>query len=245
VYAVGHPGVPTEGRLAAALFYAGPGSALSHTTCLWWLDVWRAKIGEVHVSSPSRCSSVPGVVVRQRRRFDRTWHRRMPVTALPQALLDSATVLPIDDLSRCLAEADFRGLLDAPAVRAVTGRGRPGSSRLVAALAAYLPELAYARSELERAFLHLCQLFGMDLPEVNVWVEGFLVDAVWRDRRVIVELDGGSAHSSRARMERDRRRDLALRAAGYIVLRYTWQMITREPERVTADLNRALQVATR
>jgi len=38
VYAVGHEPLRIEGRLLAALFHAGPGSALSHTTAAWW---WR------------------------------------------------------------------------------------------------------------------------------------------------------------------------------------------------------------
>jgi len=35
-----------------------------------------------------------------------------------------------------------------------------------------------------------------------------------------------------ARLESDHRRDLALRAAGYTVLRYTWHQVTRTPDRV-------------
>ena len=36
VYAVGHGAVCIEGRLVAALLYAGRGLALSHTTAAWW-----------------------------------------------------------------------------------------------------------------------------------------------------------------------------------------------------------------
>src|SRR6266496_3588827 len=35
VFAVGHTAIPLEGRLWAALLYAGPGAVLSHTTAAW------------------------------------------------------------------------------------------------------------------------------------------------------------------------------------------------------------------
>jgi very-short-patch-repair endonuclease len=41
-------------------------------------------------------------------------------------------------------------------------------------------------------------------------------------------------------MVRDRRRDLTLRGAGYIVLRYTWDQLVEEPALVMADLTRVL-----
>jgi very-short-patch-repair endonuclease len=42
--------------------------------------------------------------------------------------------------------------------------------------------------------------------------------------------------SARRELENDRRRDLELRAAGYVVLRYTWRQVTETPELVLADL---------
>jgi hypothetical protein len=111
---------------------------------------------------------------------------------------------------------------------------------LRSALASHRPELARTLSVLEERFQFLCEAQGIPPPEVNAKVHGLMVDALWRDHRVIVELDGHAAHGTRAAIERDRGRELELRNAGYIVLRYTWQQITRQPELVAADLRRAL-----
>jgi very-short-patch-repair endonuclease len=67
------------------------------------------------------------------------------------------------------------------------------------------------------------------------------VDALWRERSLAVELDGGAAHSGLAAMKRDREREMALRSMGFRVVRYSWDQITRRPEQVTADLRRLLE----
>ena len=38
------------------------------------------------------------------------------------------------------------------------------------------------------------------------------------------------------RLEKDHQRDMDLRAAGYTVLRYTWQQVTQRPEQIAAEL---------
>ena len=125
-------------------------------------------------------------------------------------------------------------------VEATLGRGKPGSAALRAAIDCHLPQLAKTKSLLEEKLLLLCELHSLTQPAVNVWVAGWLVDAVWLEQKVVVELDSHVAHGNAAALERDHQRDLALRAAGYTVLRYTWAQLTDTPERVIADLRRAL-----
>jgi predicted transcriptional regulator of viral defense system len=54
VYAVGHPALPVEGELTAALLAAGPGALLSHATAAWWWGL----IEEPRVIERPRSSSV-------------------------------------------------------------------------------------------------------------------------------------------------------------------------------------------
>ena len=59
---------------------------------------------------------------------------------------------------------------------------------------------------------------------------------MWKDRRLIVELDGFAAHSGRRAMRSDRRRDRRLQLEGWTVLRFTYEDVTETPGDVVAEL---------
>jgi very-short-patch-repair endonuclease len=99
--------------------------------------------------------------------------------------------------------------------------------------------LARTKSGLEIAFFELCESAGIALPEVNVRVAGWEVDALWRQQRIAVELDGHGNHRSPAQVRRDRCKELDLRAAGLTPLRYSDEQVAAEPQAVIADLRRA------
>jgi very-short-patch-repair endonuclease len=237
VYAVGHRTAGIEGQLAAALLYAGPGSMLSHDTGVWWLGLLKYRASAIHISTPRRCASLDGVIVHGRRKLDRVVHNLLPVTSVAQTLQDYAQRAPIERFRYVLANADYNGWLDLEALDAARG---PGARNLHEALRIHRPELAHTRSEFERAFIPFCERHRIRVPEFNVYINGHLVDAVWRKRKVIVELDSLEAHRTRAQLESDHRRDLELRAAGWTILRYTWFQLTETPNAVAADLRRYL-----
>jgi hypothetical protein len=72
----------------------------------------------------------------------------------------------------------------------------------------------HTRSELEARFLRMCRRHRLPSPEVDVRVGPYLVDFLWREQRVIVEVDGYRAHAGRQAFEDDRARDAALTALG-------------------------------
>ena len=78
------------------------------------------------------------------------------------------------------------------------------------------------------------------IPKVNAKIGRVRVDALWRDQAVVVELDGASAHGGWTAIKRDRDREMALRAKGLRVVRYTWDQVTDRPDEVAADLRRLL-----
>jgi very-short-patch-repair endonuclease len=155
-------------------------------------------------------------------------------------LVDLAATLSAGQIRRALAEADFRGLLDPVDARGAMKSGRPGSKALRAALRRHMPELAETFSVLEERFLELCERAHLRIPEMNARVGRMRVDALWREERIAVELDGAAAHRGYAVIRRDRRREVALRAAGFQVVRYGWDLVAKSPEEVVLDLRRLL-----
>jgi predicted transcriptional regulator of viral defense system len=238
VYAVGHCAASYESDLAAALLYAGPGAALSHTTAAHWLDLLDKPPGAIHVSTPRRCRSQPGVKVHGRRSQERIWHRGFPVATVPQILLAVAATEPRRRLRKALANADYRNLLDLQAIQLALGRGRSGSEQLRQALAEHQPRLARTKSDLEVAFIELCESAGIPVPEVNQRVAGWEVDALFRDKRIAVELDGHGNHRSPAQVRRDRRKELDLRGAGFQPVRYSDEQLEHRQAEVIADVMR-------
>jgi hypothetical protein len=238
VYAVGHRASSVEGDLWAAILYAGPGAMLSHATALWCHGLLDHPPWPLQVTTPRRCRSLEGVRVYGRRTCQRIIERVLPTTSIEQALLDFAARAPLDRVRYALANADYHKVLDIPALQVIAGKGRAGSAKLNKALERHQPKLAHTRSPLERTFLILCERAGIPMPDVNVWVAGVLVDAVWRDRRLVVEIDGEGNHSSWAQIQNDRSKELRLRAAGCGVVRYGTRQVEEEVDLVAADLLR-------
>ncbi|HLJ03266.1 MAG TPA: DUF559 domain-containing protein [Solirubrobacteraceae bacterium] len=240
VYAVGHSASSIEADLTGALLWAGPGAMLSHACGAWWLGLTRRPPEAIELSTPRHCRSRRGIVVHGRSPLERRWYSDLPTPAVPDLLLQLATTANRDELRKALAEAEYRSLLNAGELRAVCGRGRPGSANLKAALARHLPQLAVTRSEFERRLLYLCEKYGLPIPECDVRLHGFQIDALWREQKLIVELDGESGHAPWARIKRDHQRDLILRREGFTTLRYVWDQFVYDGELVAADIAAAL-----
>ena len=62
------------------------------------------------------------------------------------------------------------------------------------------------------------------------------LDAAWPEVKLAVELDGAAFHGSQEARERDLRRDAALAALGWVVLRFSYRRLTREPAACRAEI---------
>jgi very-short-patch-repair endonuclease len=163
------------------------------------------------------------------------------VTSPERTLHDLAATIGQADLDRTVNEAQVKGLTTPQALLSHLARSSRchGTKQLHEALR----HEVVTNSELQRRMSDLISRVGLPQPKTEASVEGYVVDFLWPDHRVIVETDGHAAHGTRRRFETDRARDAHLTACGYRVLRFTWRQLVNEPEVVAARLAAALALA--
>jgi very-short-patch-repair endonuclease len=234
VYQVGPVAAP-RGREMAALLACGESAALSHHSAA---AVWQIRPefrGGVHITvSGCDARSRRGVRVHQSASLNAAVKDGLRLTTAARTLEDLAHCLPQRELDRAVNEAQVLRLVTDGELASLARRSRPLRDALHV-------EPALTRSEAERRLLQLVRAARLPRPETNVRIAGHEVDFVWREQRLVVEVDGFAYHATRQAFERDRRRDAALQAAGYRVLRFTWRQITKEPHAVVAQIARLLR----
>ena len=100
----------------------------------------------------------------------------------------------------------------------------------------------FSRQAAEKVLRALIRDAGLPKPRQNVAVHGHELDFFWPELRLNVEMDGYRWHSTRARLNRDRRRDAGLTARGITVLRLAYDQL-EEPRRLVAQLAAAIALA--
>jgi Transcriptional regulator, AbiEi antitoxin/Protein of unknown function (DUF559) len=243
VYAVGHRALPANGSTMAAALAGGPGALVAHRSAA-------AVRGLLHDSRPVVDILVAGsrrdrrgMVFHESRLIhpdDRSEVDGIPVTSVARTLLDIAEVVPRRKLVYALEQAERLRVFDLREVEALMARsrGRHGLKVLTAAIREIEPEAQHVRSRMERLFVAFCSRYELEVPAMNVSVEGFTVDALWAKRKLIVELDSWTHHNERRAFEEDRRRDAILKLAGYGVLRVTYRWLTEEPDDLALTIRR-------
>lgn len=238
VFAVGRPLVERDGVLMAAVLTCGAGAVVSHHTAAEIWGIRPKRRGPIHVSVPSpRDPRRGGIKVHRRRSVEGTLHRRVPVTAAAQTVIDIAPDLTERELERAIDEADKLDVVHPrqlhEAARGATGAG----ARIVRDLLGKRTFLL-TDSELERLFLPIAEAAGLERPETQVSLHGHRVDFFFRGRDLVVEADGGRYHRTPSQQRRDRIREHALGLAAIRVVRFTQDQIAHEPEYVARILRR-------
>lgn len=247
VYTIGHRLLTQDGRWMGAVLACGPHAVLSHraAAALWGMRGHT----RTEVTVPGGQRGRPGMTVHRAAlpSDERTTHRGIPTTTVPRTLLDLSAVVKRNELRGALREAEHQRLTDPLSLHDLVARyeRRPGLRAVRALLAEASVGASIIRSELEERFQDFLIRADLPLPRTNAVVEGYEVDCVWPEQRLIVELDGHASHSPAHAFEVDRARDRRLEAAGWRVIRITWRQLVQEPELVEADLRRLLQPASR
>ena len=244
VYAVGHQRLTAKGHWMAAALACGPEAVLSYAEAAALHDLRRTPSGLINITAPSR-HRLPGVrahYVRILHREDCTIVDAIPVTTLARTYLDLAEVLNHARLIDALEAGERQDKLDVGAIEAVIARnpGRHGTQPLQTALAELTDAPPLLQSAAERAFRALVRDYHLPQPQFNVYLEGELVDAVWPEHRLVVEVDGWDFHRSKPSFADDRRRDRLLIRAGWRTARFTADEVLYSPEAVAAELSELL-----
>jgi very-short-patch-repair endonuclease len=220
VYAVGHVSLSREGHWLAAVKACGPDAVLSHLSAAELWELIGRCAGPIHVTVPDTRRPRPdrGIAVHRSKTLrsrDITHRGRMPVTTPSRTLRDLKRILPREQWEAVVDRARARGYRVGDVVNE-----------------------APTRSVLERKFLRLCRRHRIPAPRVNVRLGPFLVDFLWPESRLVVEVDGYEHHRARTSFEADRARDAELALRGYRVLRFTYRQVTHQPARVAATVRR-------
>ena len=248
VYAdAGLPMTPGAWRWAAVLS-CGEHAVASHRSAA---EVWEMPVpvpSRPEVSVPHGVRARPGPRVRVRRiavpAHDVRFVGGLAVTSRERTVLDCLLSLPPNQGRALLDRALQRGWVGLPGIVAAVhdARGRWGVARARTVLAGADPGTA---SDAERVAQGLFAAGGVT-GSVNGYplvVGGRVVavlDIAFPEVLLAIEIDGWAWHSDPERFQHDRRRQNALVAAGWTVLRFTWADLIERPEQVLATVVRTL-----
>jgi Transcriptional regulator, AbiEi antitoxin len=236
IYRVGHTAPSDESRYLAAVRAGGPAAVLSGLPAAYLLGLLKGPAPRPEISVPTN-RRVPGVRSRRVRELGvAVVCRGVPVTSVPQTLVDVASALDQSALARACHEAGARYRITPRDVAGVLAR-RPKSSgarRLRRVLEGDTP---VSLSRLESCFLARLGDDGLPPPpHTNRDAGGRRVDCRWPEQRLTVEVDSYRYHSSRHAWERDRQREREAYARGDDLRRYTYDDVFIRFRRMLAEL---------
>lgn len=244
---------PGAGAFAAAVLAVGPDAVLARRSAGAHLAIRPCSSPRIEVMIPrslprrARITPIHAYLPADEIRIE----DGIPVTTPPRTILDLAGILRLPDLEQAMERVEALRLWDPLTVGDLLGRypGRRGTRTLRPILAAEQLGLGVTRQELEAAFRIFLAELTLPKPDINVPLtvgkDCFVPDFLWREQRVIIELDGYETHGTRRAFERDRRRDRRLQAAGWSTIRVTWRHLHEERAELAADLERLLLTSAR
>ncbi|MFV0405968.1 MAG: DUF559 domain-containing protein [Propioniciclava sp.] len=243
VYAISPSQLSAKGRWMAAVLAVGPGAVLSHWSAagLWQLERPKSVTEVVKKNGMSRrimpINRYGEVVVHSTRRLrphEVITVGRIPVTSVERTTIDLAAAMTRRELDGFLAEADRHNLLHLNRLEEEIARwrGRKGIGLLRRVLSEWHPATDEEMSLFERQFVEAIVAAGAPRPQVNPLVGKHLIDCLWEELKVMIELDGHSYHRDPATQTKDAQRDRKHTLMGYQISRFTWQEFKQDRDLV-------------
>jgi very-short-patch-repair endonuclease len=252
VLAIAGTPVTPHARLLAAVLHVGEGAVASHRSAAALFHIPGFELREVHVTrplgrrwDPPPYGSLHAMPVRS---GEATVVDGIPCTTVPRTLFDLAATERLERrVERAVDNALAMRLTTVEALRELVAasKGRPGVRLMRELLADRGADYVPPASELAARFFELIRQAGLPAPVRQVAVGGSelagRVDALWRDHKLIAELDSRRHHSARLDAQADARRDVLAARAGYRIQRITWDDVFGFPERTLDRLADALE----
>jgi Transcriptional regulator, AbiEi antitoxin/Protein of unknown function (DUF559) len=179
----------------------------------------------------------------------------IPTTDPPRTILDLAAVLPSQTLADVTDQMVRMRLVSyeqiSERLESTARKGKPGVIKLRAVLEPRLGGSFVSDSTLETRLLDVLHDGGLPMPDTQYkppWLRHMngRVDVAYVDEYLMVEADSRRWHGSPEAFQIDRRRDNLAQLAGWMILRFTWEDVTKRREYVVATvraaLNRSLRV---
>ena len=236
-----------KGSIMAATLAGRPGTVASKRAASTLFELRLAQRAWIDVTTPrAKGHRREGIRVHNGTTLspaDVTLIDNIPCTSLARTLLDICEDASRREVERALDVAEQQQILDMRAIDQVLDRanGRRGAKLLRSVLAEHRVGSTFTRNDLEEAFLAVARAAELPPDAVNVWIPfpdggGAEADFLYREQRLIVEVDGRSVHATRRAFHSDRRRDQRLMLLGWRVVRFTWRQAFYEPAYVAATL---------
>jgi hypothetical protein len=241
VYSVGRPAVTPLERATAAVLACGPGAALSHGSAMTLWGLWRHWDEPLEVSAP-RYRRPKRIILHRSTtlsRRDVTTHLGVRTTTATRTVLDMTPRQTDKQLKRTVSTALHTPWLTESQLAESLARHphRPGAKRLASLIG--LPGTP-PRAGWEHDFPAFCAAHALPTPVMGAIVCGYVVDALFVDEKLIVELDSWEFHKDAITFQADRERDAETLASGLATVRITWERIEQSPGREGARLRRIL-----
>jgi len=234
VYFVNDRPFTDSARIRVGVWTYGPHATASGLTAAWWYGLASSPPDVVDVTIPrnSHGRRQPGSRVRRRdlRAADVVERRGLRVTTIALTAVETSAVIMDRVLQR---HTDLPELWQAH----LRNKGRYGSPRARMLLQAAGDN---AHSKAERILIQLLKRAGITGWVANYPVGPYVVDNAFPECKVAIEVDGFAFHTDADVFRYDRERQNYLVLNGWQVLRFTWQDLIEHPERVIAEIRRAI-----
>jgi very-short-patch-repair endonuclease len=207
----------------------------------WWHGLTKFAPDVVEVTVPrdsnGRCRDGSRVRRRDLKAADVVERRDLRVTELSLTVVEAAVrqrggAMIMD--SALQRSVELRALWHAH-LRNKGRYGSPAARRLLQAAE------DNAHSEAERLLIRMLRAAKITGWKANYPVAGYRVDVGFPKQKVALEVDGFAFHSDSEDFHQDRKRQNVIALAGWQVLRFTWLDLIEYPDRVIAEIERAIR----